>query len=125
MCLITVMFQSVTPRPGKIAFQVDPFPASNWQDEKESLPAPVAKLELLAAPEPEEPAAAAVKEEGEEALTPVSPARQPELELVEKEETVVAQEKIPQNVTSWEPPKKSAVLAKKRGGKRFGAFFGQ
>lgn len=120
MCLIAVMFQSVAPRPGKIAFQVDPFPAPNWQDEKEALVAPVAKLELVAAPESEDPVPAV-----KSPLAPESVFKQPELELVEKVESAAEREKASQNITSWEPPKKSAVLAKKRVGKRFGAFFGQ
>lgn len=31
MCFYTVMFQSVVPRPGKIAFQVEPFPIPDFQ----------------------------------------------------------------------------------------------
>lgn len=51
------MFQSVTPRPGKIAFQVDPFPVPTWEElapeaaaDDESAPRVVGQLELLAHP---------------------------------------------------------------------------
>ena len=30
------MFQSVAPRPGKIAFNVEPFPALSWEEQEES-----------------------------------------------------------------------------------------
>ena len=42
------MFESVTPRPGKIAFRVDPFPVATFRDERDEEEAPVPALKVEA-----------------------------------------------------------------------------